>query len=118
MKTAPVWILAAALLSGIAACKKEGMELSSIGSLLDDPARHDHEIVRVMGRVEEAAGALGYGLYRVNDGTGTLMVFSREGGAPRSGATVGIEGEFRSAYTFGDKTGAALVEKHRFTPKE
>ena len=117
MKKIPGWVLAAVLLSGMAACREE-KEFSSIGSLLDDPARHDHEIVRVVGRVEEAAGALGYGIYRVNDGTGTIMVLSRQGGAPRSGATVGIEGEFRSAYTFGDKTGAALVEKHRFTPKE
>ena len=40
--------------------------------LLDDPARFDKQTVNVAGDVEEAAGVMGYGAYRVNDGTGTI----------------------------------------------
>jgi hypothetical protein len=52
----------------------------------------------------------------VDDGTGTLTVVTKEGGAPREGAKIGVEGEFRSAFTLGTETAAAMVEKRRFTP--
>jgi hypothetical protein len=59
---------------------------------------------------------MGYGAYQIDDGTGTLTVVSQQGGAPREGAKVGVEGEFRSAFTLGDKTAAVLMESKRFTP--
>jgi hypothetical protein len=110
------WIMLTLGALGLAACK--GPQLNPIRTLLDDPSRYDHQTVRVVGKVEDAAGVLGYGIYRVNDGTGTLTVVTKQGGAPRSGATVGVEGEFRSGFTLGAETGAALVEKKRFTPEE
>lgn len=87
-----------------------------IGDLLADPGRYDGETVRVEGRVDETIGALGYGAYRIDDGTGTLNVVSRRGGAPAEGARVGIEGVFQSVFTFGDRTEAVLEERSRFDP--
>lgn len=87
-----------------------------IRDLLDDPARYDGESVRVEGRVTGSVGALGRGAYRVSDGTGTLGVVSERGGAPREGVEVGVEGTFRSVFTFGDRTEAVLVEESRFDP--
>lgn len=87
-----------------------------IERLLDDPARYDGDEVRVKGEVTSALGALGRGAYRIDDGTGTLNVVSEAGGAPREGARVGVEGIFRSVFTFGDQTGAVLVERQRFDP--
>jgi hypothetical protein len=86
-----------------------------IGELLDDPTKHEGQIVRIQGTVEEAVGALGYGGYRVDDGTGKILVITNTGGAPRTGARVGVEGEFRAAFTFGTNTLAALIEKERRT---
>lgn len=105
-------LLFAALL--LAGCKGGGV--TPIRTLLDDPSQYDHKTVRIAGTVEESAGILGYGGYRVNDGTGTLMVVTNQGGAPRTGAKIGVEGEFRSAFTLGTSTIAALVEKKRYTP--
>jgi hypothetical protein len=89
---------------------------TSIKTLLDDPARFDGQTVRVAGEVSEAAGALGFGAYRVKDATGTLPVVSQGGGAPPVGARGGLEGTFRAAYTFGPESGAGRVEKRRYTP--
>jgi hypothetical protein len=84
--------------------------------LLDDPGRYEGETVRVKGEVTRAIGALGQGAYRINDGTGTMNVVSQGLGAPREGAEVGVEGTFRSVFTFGDESGAVIMEKDRFDP--
>jgi hypothetical protein len=97
----------------IAGCKGG---VTPIKTLLDDPGRFDHQTVRIAGTVSHAIGVLGYGAYQLDDGTGTLTVVTKEGGAPREGAQVGAEGEFRSAFTLGAETAAVLVEKQRFTP--
>ncbi len=88
-----------------------------IRELLDDPGRYDGERVRVEGRVTGFSfGALGRGAFQVDDGTGTLPVVTESGGSPREGARVGIEGIFRSVFTFGDRSGAVLMERDRFDP--
>jgi hypothetical protein len=88
-----------------------------IGDLLDDPGRYDGERVRVEGRVTGFSfGALGRGAFQVDDGTGRLPVVSERGATPREGARVGIEGIFRSVFTFGDHSGAVLMERDRFDP--
>jgi len=89
---------------------------TSIKTLLDDPARFDGQTVRIAGEVREAAGALGFGAYQVRDATGSISVVSQGGGAPTVGARVGVEGTFRSTYTFGTQSGAVLIEKRRYTP--
>lgn len=87
-----------------------------IKTLLDDPARFDGKTVRIAGEVQGSVGVLGFGAYKVNDGTGTLSIVTEGGGAPREGAKVGVEGTFRSAYQFGSQSAAVLVEEHRYTP--
>lgn len=88
-----------------------------IKELLDDPSRFDGKTVRIAGEVKESIGALGFGVYQVNDGTGTLTVVSKAGnGTPRVGATVGVQGEFRSAFTLGTQSLAVLMEDKRRSP--
>lgn len=102
-------LLAAAAWGGCASA-------TPIGELLDDPHRFDGETVRVEGEVKGSVGLPGPGIYRLDDGTGTLPVVSRRGGAPRSGARVAVEGEFRAAFTIGPESLAVLVEKERSEP--
>ena len=98
---------------GLVGCKTS---VTPIKTLLDDPARFDKQTVNVVGDVEEAAGVMGYGAYRVNDGSGTITVVTNTNGAPRTGAHVGVQGEFRQAFTLGTTSAAAIVEKQRYTP--
>lgn len=88
---------------------------TDIKKLLDDPSHYEGKSVRIAGNVTEAVGALGYGVYQVKDETGTLTVVNQSGGGtPRVGATVGVEGTFRSAFTVGTRTVAVLLEsKHK-----
>lgn len=87
-----------------------------IKTLLDDPGRYDGKTVRIAGEVKGAMGALGYGAYRISDGTGTLPVVSETSGAPREGTRIGVEGLFRAALTLGTETAAVVVEKRRYIP--
>lgn len=104
--------VAIALCVAVTGCKKT----TEIKTLLDDPSRFDHQTVTIAGTVREAAGALGYGGYRVDDGTGSILVVTQTGGAPRTGAKVGVEGEFRSAFTIGSESAAVIMESKRYTP--
>jgi hypothetical protein len=110
------WILRLVTLAALVAAAGCKGGTTPINTLLDDPGRFDKQTVRVAGTVGTAMGVMGYGAYTVNDGTGTLTVISQHGGAPREGAQVGVEGEFRSAFTLGTETAAVLMEKERFTP--
>ncbi len=114
----PVLLVAAALVVGSLAvgCKAQDMQVTTIKTLLDDPSRFDHQTVRILGDVTKSVGIMGYGAYTVNDGTGSLTVVTKENGAPRTGAHVGVEGEFRSAFTLGTESVAVLMEKGRYTP--
>lgn len=88
-----------------------------ITELLDDPGRYDGETVRIAGEVTESIGALGVGVYQIKDETGTLTVVTKAGnGVPRVGAKVGVEGEFRSAFTLGTRTVAVVIEEKRKSP--
>ena len=104
----------AAILALTGACASGGRV--TIGRLLEDPGRYDGENVRVEGRVMQSVGALGYGAFRINDGTGTMNVVTTQGGAPAEGAKVGVQGTFHAVYTFGSNSGTAIVEKRRYRP--
>jgi hypothetical protein len=104
----------AAVLALAAACASG--RTVPIQTLLEDPGRYDGKSVRVEGQVTESIGALGYGAYRLSDGTGTMNVVTTESGAPAEGARIGVQGTFRAVYTFGTNTGTAIVEKRRYKP--
>ena len=105
------WILAVSLLPLIAGCKGA----TPIRKLLDDPGRYDGLTVQIAGTVTHSIGVLGTGAYQVDDGTGRLIVISKQGGAPREGAKVGVKGVFKAAFTFQTETAAVLMEQERMT---
>ena len=86
---------------------------TSIKTLLSDPGKYDGKTVKIAGEVQQSIGALGFGAYEVNDGTGTIPVVTQSGGAPSRGTRVGVEGTFRAAYTLGVESRAVVVEKRR-----
>jgi hypothetical protein len=104
--------IALALLVVAAGCKDGAMEIQK---LVDDPGLYDGTIVRVAGKVTTSIGLLGYGAYRLDDGTGSVLVVSKRG-APREGAKVGVEGTFRSVFTFQEQSGTAIEETDRYEP--
>lgn len=113
MRRLPYVLAVASLLVLALGCKGGMRGTTSIKTLLDDPGLHDRKVVRVAGEVGPSLGLLNFGAYQLDDGTGTLTVVTRENGAPRQGAKVGVQGEFRSAYTLGASTAAVLIESER-----
>ena len=95
----------------LAGCKSNSA--TEIKTLLDDPSQYDRKTVTVAGTVGRSIGVLGYGAYELSDETGKLPIISKSGGAPREGAEVAVRGEFRSAFTLGTTTMAALLEEDR-----
>jgi hypothetical protein len=118
-RVAWVWTVWAACAAGLIALLLTigcAATVTPIRVLLDDARRFDGDDVRIVGNVESPIGAFGLGTFQVNDGTGTLRVVSRSGGAPRVGARVGVKGTFRSAFVSGNQSLAAIVEQTRFQP--
>src|SRR5262245_28727838 len=92
-RTAAAWLpWVAAALIGLAGCQGT----TPIRNILDDPSQWDGKTVRVAGHVKSAVGVLGYGVYKVDDGTGSLTVVTEANGAPRDGAEVAVEGTVQS----------------------
>jgi hypothetical protein len=105
------FVLAAAILVSITGCKGA----TPIRDLLNNAAAQDGKIVRIAGKVENSAGAFGYAVYRVDDGTGQINVVAKTGGAPAQGTEVGVEGTFRQAFTIGTDVVAVIEESKRST---
>src|SRR5262249_41385709 len=103
--------VAVLLAASLAGCKSSELQVTTIRTLLDDPGRFDKQSVRVAGEVTRSLGVMGYGAYELDDGTGKIPIVTKENGAPRTGARVGVEGEFRAAFTLATTTAAAIVEK-------
>ena len=87
-----------------------------IKELLDDPSRFKDQTVRISGNVTSSIGALGAGVYQVDDGTGKIHVVAKSGGVPREGAKVGVEGKVEQGFTLGTQSLTVLVEEKRVSP--
>ncbi len=93
----------------LTACPKR----TSIADLKRNPARYDEREVAVAGRVTDAYGLLGRGVYEVDDGTGRLWVVT-ERGLPERGARVGAKGRLLNGFNLaGRNFGTVLREEDR-----
>ena len=75
-------------------------ERIKIGDINADPGRFLNKEVAVAGTVTQSIGALGQGIYEVDDGTGRLWVLSSGRGVPSKGAKVGVKGHVTQSVTF------------------
>ena len=75
-------------------------ERVKIGDINADPGRFMNKEVAVIGTVTQSIGALGRGVYQVDDGTGRMWVFANSRGVPSKGAKVGVKGHILPTVTF------------------
>ncbi len=97
-KTAQLGGIAALLFSVIllTACPQR----TTINKINVDPARYQNKEVTIAGEVSQSFGALGNGMYQVNDGTGSMWVLSEGFGVPNKGAKVNVTGTVLQTATF------------------
>jgi hypothetical protein len=111
MKTAitkiAVLALMTALVFGVAGCTTA----TSIRKIQNDPAKFYGKKVGIKGQVTSSYGALGNGVYEVDDGTGRLWVLSEGYGVPGKGANVKVVGRLAEAVTWGGRGFATALRQ-------
>ena len=75
-----------------------------ISDIQRDPGRYANKEVTVAGNVDRSIGALGMGVFQVDDGTGKIWVLSESYGVPGQGTRVVVTGTLMQTATFAGKT--------------
>ena len=85
----------------------------SIADIQRDPAYYATREVAVEGRVTHSFGALGTGIYEIDDGTGKLWVFAESTGVPSDGTRVATYGYIQPTVTFGGRSFATVLKEQK-----
>lgn len=83
----------------------------SIAKLNRDPGRYAGKEVSIGGRVTDSFGALGRGVFQVDDGTGVMWVVTGHYGVPETGTTVAVTGHIQQGFSFGGRTFAVTLHE-------
>jgi hypothetical protein len=96
--------LAALLLAG---CPHK----ESIAKINQDPARFAGKEISIAGQVTDSFGAMGTGVFQLDDGTGTMWVYSKGYGVPGGGAKVAVTGVIEQGFAFGGRNFATILRE-------
>lgn len=83
----------------------------SIADINRDPGRYANRDISVAGRVSNSFGAMGTGAYELDDGTGTIWVYSQNYGVPGNGAKVAVTGRISQGFSFGGRSFAVVLRE-------
>jgi hypothetical protein len=101
-------------LAGAFALLAAGCATTNVARLLAEPQRFANRDVGLKGDVVESMSLLGHGVYKLDDGTGTIWVVSQHG-VPRRGARVSVKGKVRDVvdvstlFKLPEQVGSGLV---------
>ena len=82
----------------------------SIQDINRGPGRYANRDISVGGRVTNSFGAMGTGVYEIDDGTGKIWVYSRSG-VPSSGTKVGVTGRISQGFSIGGRSFALILHE-------
>lgn len=111
MKRASQLLAAVVLTTAVAAgCAARSVR---IAELKVEPGRYDDRTVSVTGVVTDSYGIplLPFQVYKIDDGTGDIMVLSRSGRAPAKGARLEVKGKVSEFATFGGRSLGLHIEE-------
>lgn len=83
----------------------------TIADIQRDASRYANKEVAVHGSVVQSFGALGAGMFEVDDGTGRLWVYSEKYGVPSRGVHIGVAGTIVPTFTFGTRSFATVMRE-------
>ena len=83
----------------------------SIARINQDPGRFAGKEISIAGRVTDSFGAMGSGVFQIDDGTGTMWVFSERFGVPASGAKLAVVGRIEQGFAFGGRNFAIILRE-------
>jgi hypothetical protein len=84
---------------------------TSIERINRDPGRYVGKEVAIAGHVTTSFGALGSGVFEVDDGSGRMWVYSQNYGVPGNGAKVGVRGRLEQGFSFGGRNFATILKE-------
>src|SRR2546422_11045294 len=108
MRIKKIFYFSVTLLIGVLLVACERKKISEINA---DPGRYMNKEVAVAGNVTQSIGALGKGIYQLDDGTGRLWVLTNSRGVPSKGARVGVKGHVKPTITFLGVNYATVMEE-------
>jgi hypothetical protein len=83
----------------------------SIGKINQDPGRFAGKEISIAGQVTDSFGAMGTGVFQLDDGSGTVWVFSKGYGVPGSGAKLVVTGVVEQGFAFGGRNFAIILRE-------
>jgi len=83
----------------------------SIARLNQDPGRYAGKEIAIAGRVADSFGALGRGVFEVDDGTGTMWVLAGQYGIPAAGAKVAVTGRVEQGFSLAGRNFATILRE-------
>jgi hypothetical protein len=83
----------------------------NIAKLSRDPGRYAGREVTIAGRVVDSYGALGRGVFEVDDGTGTMWVLAGQYGIPGAGAKLAVTGHVEQGFSLAGRNFATILRE-------
>jgi hypothetical protein len=81
----------------------------SIAKINQDPGRFAGKEISIAGQVTDSFGAMGSGVFQLDDGTGNMWVFSKKFGIPASGVKLAVTGRIEQGFAFGGHNYAIIL---------
>jgi hypothetical protein len=106
-------ILSVVLLAVGSLCLAGCPERTNIERINRDPGRFAGKEVTIAGRVVNSFGAMGTGVFEVDDGTGHLWVFSERYGIPGREYKLAVTGTIQQGFSFGGRNFATVLRETR-----
>jgi len=86
---------------------------TTVDKIQQDPHHFYNKEVALRGNVTESYGALGTGVYQLDDGTGKIWILSENYGVPSKGAHVTVTGNVVETISFAGKSFSTALKQTR-----
>jgi hypothetical protein len=106
-------ILLVVLVSLASLCLMGCPERTSIAGIRHYSAHFAGREVTIAGRVVNSFGAMGQGVFEVDDGSGRMWVFSDRWGIPGRDAGIAVTGRLEEGFSFGGRNFAMILQETR-----
>lgn len=88
-------------------------ERTTIEHINRSPGHYAGKEVTIAGRVSNSFGALGTGVFELQDETGRMWVFSERYGVPGRDARIAVTGRIQQGFTFGGRNFAVVLRESK-----
>jgi hypothetical protein len=84
---------------------------ASIADISQDPGRYAGKDISIRGSVSDSFGALGNGVFQIDDGTGRMWVYSQNFGVPGNGNKVEVVGRVEQGFALAGRSFGVILRE-------